>query len=170
MTHDIIISVYSCHKAGDKTKRGPERLDTYGAAAGVSMLSTRPEGAYTLGAMLPPGWIADGEATGSAYRKRVTIELPKGVEYGPYNVGTATLTGLHSTQHSATDGMGPTVYAYTREARLMDEGETRESAIDRAIKSGIMLSIPTASGGRESIAADVLSVSPMFGDSANEEV
>lgn len=52
----------------------------------------------------------------------------------------------------------------------MDEGETRESVIDRAIKSGIMLSIPTASGGRESIAADVLSVSPMFGDSANEEV
>lgn len=56
MTHDIIISVYSCHKAGDKSKRGPDSLDIYGAAAGVSMLSTRPEGAHTLGEMLPDGW------------------------------------------------------------------------------------------------------------------
>lgn len=167
MQHDIIISIYSCRKAGNKTKRGPESPDAYGGAAGVSMLSTRPEGAYTLGAMLPDGWIADGEATGSAYRKRVTIELPEGVEYGPYNVGTAVLTGLHSTRHSSTDGMRQTVYVYTKEARLMDDGETREDAIDRAIRSGIMLSIPTSSGDRKSVEAQVLSVSALFGDTTN---
>lgn len=167
MTHDIIVSIYACHKAGDKSKRGPDSLDTYGAAAGVSMLSTRPEGAYTLDQMLPDGWTVDGEVGGVeqlTYRKRVTITLPEGVEYGPYTIDASTLTGLHSTQHTSTDGMGATVYAYVREARLMDDGETREQAIDRAIKSGIMLAIPTSTGGRESVQADVVSVSGMFGD------
>lgn len=167
MTHDIIVSIYSCHKAGDKSKRGPESLDTYGAAAGVSMLSTSPEGAYTLGEMLPDGWTVDNEVGGIGqppHRKRVTITLPEGVEYGPYTIGTATLIGLHSTQHTSTDGMGATVYAYVREARLMEPGESREQAIDRAIKSGIMLAIPTSAGGRESIRADVVSVSDMSGD------
>lgn len=167
MTHDIIVSIYACHKAGDKSKRGPDSLDTYGAAAGVSMLSTRPEGAYTLAQMLPAGWTVDNEVGGigqAPHRKRVTITLPEGVEYGPYTIGTATLTGLHSTQHTSTDGMGATVYTYVKEARLMEPGEGREQAIDRAIKSGIMLAIPTSTGGRESIQADAVSVSDMFGD------
>ena len=98
------------------------------------------------------------------HRKRVTIILPEGLEYGLYTIGTATLTGLHSTQHTSIDGMGATVYAYVREARLMEPGEGREQAIDRAIKSGIMLSVPTSTGGRESIRADVVSVSGIFGD------
>lgn len=167
MTHDIIISIYSCHKAGNKSKAGPDSLDTYGAAAGVSMLSTRPEGAYALAQMLPDGWTVDNEVGGIGqppHRKRVTITLPEGVEYGPYTIGTATLTGLHSTQHTSTDGMWATVYVYVREVRLMEPGESREQAIDRAIKSGIMLAIPTSTGGRESIRADVASVSGIFGD------
>lgn len=49
----------------------------------------------------------------------------------------------------------------------MDDGETREAAIDRAIRSGIMLSIPTSSGGRKSVEAQVLSVSALFGDTTN---
>ena len=43
-THDIIVAIHQTRKMGDKTKFGPDRLDSFGAAAGVSNLSSRPEG------------------------------------------------------------------------------------------------------------------------------
>lgn len=162
--HDIIVSIYQARKPGDKTKFGPDRLDAFSAAAGVSRLSSRPEGP-TLSDMLPDGWGVDHETHG---RKLVKIALPDGVEAGPYKIGNVTVDGLHSTTYKARDGMGRTVYAYTREARLMDPGEDRGAAIDRAIKSGIILLVPGEDGTRHESEAIVVAVSDLYDSTAPE--
>ena len=160
-THDIIVAIHQARKAGDKTKYGPERLDTFGAAAGVSHLSSRPEGPSLHNFL--PGWGVDHETRG---RKLVKIALPDGVEAGPYKAANVTLDGLHSTAHSCQDGTGSAVYCYTREARLMDPGEDRGAAIDRAINSGVVLLVPGADGQRHEVEARVLAVSELYEDRA----
>lgn len=147
---------------GDKSKRGPESLDQFGAAAGVSHLSTRPEGP-TLHNFLPEGWGVDYETHG---RKAVKIALPDDVEAGPYKIANVTIDGLHSTAHSCRDGMGRAVYCYTREARLMAPDEDRSEAIDRAINSGVILLVPGADGQRHEVQAKVLAVSDLYDDRA----
>lgn len=168
-TYDIIVAIHQTRKPGDKTKFGPDRLDTFGAAAGVSTLSSRPEGP-TLHNFLD-GWGVDYEASGDGhtpYCKLVKIELPAGVEAGPYKIANVTIDGLHSTAHSCRDGMGRAVYCYTREARLMDPGEDRGAAIDRAIKSGVILLVPGADGQRHEVEARVLAVSDLYASRAPE--
>lgn len=160
--YDIIVAIHQTRKIGDKTKFGPDRLDTFGAAAGVSHLSSRPEGP-TLSDMLPDGWGVDYETHG---RKAVKIALPDGVEAGPYKIANVTVDGLHSTTHKASDGMGRAVYAYTREARLMDPDEDRSAAIDRAINSGIILLVPGPDGKRHEVQAQVVAVSDLYDDTA----
>lgn len=163
-THDIIIAIYQTRKMGDKTKFGPEQLDQFGAAAGVSHLSSRPEGP-TLADRLSDGWGVDYETHG---RKSVKIALPDGVEAGPYKIANVTLDGLHSTAHKASDGMGRAVYCYTREARLMEPDEDRSAAIDRAIKSGVLLLVPGPDGQRHEVQTQVLAVSDLYDDHAPE--
>ena len=168
-TYDIIVAIHQTRKSGDKTKRGPESLDQFGAAAGVSHLSSRPEGP-TLASRLN-GWGVDYEASGDGhtpYRKLAKIELPVGVEAGPYKIANVTLDGLHSTTHNCKDGMGSTVYCYTREARLMDPDEDRSAAIDRAIQSGVVLLVPGADGQRHEVEARVLAVSDLYASRAPE--
>lgn len=161
-TYDIIVAIHQARKMGDKTKFGPDCLDQFGAAAGVSGLSTRPEGP-TLADRLPDGWGVDYAVKD---RKAVKIELPDGVVPGEYKIGDVTLDGLHSTAHKASDGMGSTVYCYTREARLLDPGEDHSAAIDRAIHSGVILLVPGADGKRHEVEARVLAVSDLYGDRA----
>lgn len=161
-TYDIFVEIHQTRKMGDKTKFGPERLDQFGAAAGVSVLSTRPEGP-TLAGRLPDGWGVDYALKD---RKVVKIELPDGVEPGEYKIGNVTLYGLHSTVHKSRDGMGSTVYCYTREARLLDPSEDRGAAIDWAINSGVILLVPGADGKRHEVEARVLAVSDLYGDRA----
>ena len=168
-TYDIIVAIHQTRKSGDKTKRGPESLDTFGAAAGVSHLSSRPEGPSLHNFL--DGWGVDGEAAGEGHtpwRKLVKIELPADVEAGPYKIANVTVEGLHSTAHSCKDGMAGTVYCYTREARLMDPDEDRGAAIDRAIKSGVILLVPGADGQRHEVEARVLAVSDLYASRAPE--
>lgn len=167
-TYDIIVAIHQTRKMGDKTKFGPDRLDTFGAAAGVSHLSSRPEGP-TLASRLE-GWGVDYEAAGEGHtpwRKLVKIELPDDVQGGPYKIANVTVDGLHSTAHSCKD-MGRTVYCYTREARLMDPEEDRGAAIDQAIKSGVILLVPGADGQRHEVEARVLAVSDLYASRAPE--
>ena len=70
--YDIIVAIHQTRKTGDKTKHGPESLDQFGAAAGVSHLSSRPEGP-ALARRLPDGWGVDHETHD---RKLVKIVLP----------------------------------------------------------------------------------------------
>lgn len=168
-TYDVIVAIHQTIKMGDKTKIGPERLDTFGAAAGVSHLSSRPEGP-TLSSRLD-GCGVDHEIGGIGqppWRKIVKIELPDGVEAGPYEIANVTIDGLHSTVHNCKDGMGRTVYCYTREARLMEPDEDRGAAIDRAINSGVILLVPGADGQRHEVEARVLAVSDLYGERAPE--
>ena len=163
-TYDIIVAIHQTVKRGDKSKRGPESCNQYGAAAGVSFLSSRPEGP-TLRKFLPNGWDVEHETRG---RKLVKIELPDGVEAGPYKIANVTLDGLHSTEYCLRDGMGSTVYYYTREARLMGPEEDRSAAIDKAIKSGVVLLVPGADGQRHEVEAKVLAVSDYYEENAPE--
>lgn len=163
-TYDIIVAIHQTVKRGDKSKRGPESLDQYGEAVGVSFLSSRLEGP-TLSSFLPGDWGADRETRG---RKLVKIELPDGVEAGPYKIANVNLNGLHSTEYYLRDGMGSTVYCYTREARLMEPDEDRSAAIDRAIKSGVVLLVPGADGQRHEVEAKVLAVSDYYEENAPE--
>ena len=164
-TYDIIVAIHQTRKMGDKKKFGPDSLDQWGAAAGVSGLSSQ-SAALNLARQLPDGWGIENE--GSSYgermfRKLVKIELPDGVEAGSYRIANVNIDGLHSTKYSCRDGMGSTVYCYTREARLMEPGEDRSEAIDRAINSGIILSVPGPDGVRHEVEAKVLAVSGIFG-------
>lgn len=161
-TYDIIVAIHQTRKIGDKTKRGPESLDQFGVAAGVSHLSSRPEGP-TLSERLPDGWGVDHEVGG---RKLVKIALPDGVEPGEYKIANVTIDGLHSTDYTCRDGMGRTVYCYTRQARLLEPGEDCSAAIDQAINSGVVLLVPGADGKRHEIEARVLEVSDMYKDRA----
>lgn len=160
--YDIIVAIHQARKLGDKTKAGPDRLDTFGAAAGVSHLASRPEGP-TLSDRLPDGWGIDCETHG---RKLVKVALPDNVEAGPYKIANVTIDGLHSTVHTANDGMGPTVYCYTKEARLMDPDEDRGAAIDRAIYSGVILLVPGEDGKRHEVQVRVVAVSDLYEDVA----
>ena len=160
--YDIIVAIHQTRKTGDKTKHGPESLDQFGAAAGVSHLSSRPEGP-ALARRLPDGWGVDHETHD---RKLVKIVLPDGVEAGPYKIANVTIDGLHSAAHNCNDGMCRTVYCYTRETRLMAPDEDRSAAIDRAISSGVILSVPGADGQRHEVEARVLAVSDLYGDRA----
>lgn len=141
-TYDIIVAIHQTRKIGDKTKRGPESLDQFGAAAGVSHLSSRPEG------------------------PTLSERLPDGVEPGEYKIANVTIDGLHSTDYTCRDGMGRTVYCYTRQARLLEPGEDCSAAIDQAINSGVVLLVPGADGKRHEIEARVLEVSDMYKDRA----
>lgn len=157
-TYDIIVAIHQIRKIGDKTKQGPESFDQFGAAAGVSHLSSRPEGP-TLVNHLPDGWGVDYEVGG---RKLVKIALPDGVESGEYKIANVTIDGLHSTDYTCRDGMGRTVYCYTRQARLLDPDEDRSAAIDQAINSGVVLLVPGADGKRHEVEARVLAVSDLY--------
>lgn len=164
-TYDIIVAIHQTRKMGDKKKFGPDSLDQWGAAAGVSGLSSQ-SAALNLARRLPDGWGIENEGNSYGerlFRKLVKIELPGGVEAGIYRIANVNIDGLHSTKYSCRDGMGSTVYCYTREARLMEPGEDRSEAIDRAINSGIILSVPGPDGVRHEVEAKVLAVSGIFG-------
>lgn len=166
MLHDIVVTIYQAYTPGDLSKFGPERHKTYGGFAGVSLLSSRPEG-VTIADKVPDGWQIDHEIGGLGvppYRKRVKIKLPYGVHYGDYSVNAVTLTGLYA-DHQAADGMGRSVYVYCNDAPKANEGDYN-GAIDEAIASGIMLSIPSKDGDRREMQAEVVAVSDLYGDVA----
>lgn len=164
-TCDITISIHAVHRAGDPHSHGSDRFEEFGAAAGVSSVSSRQERKSVV-RMLDGGWGLQGEIGGlgaEPSRKVVRIALPDGVSYGYYNIANVEIHGLHG-EHSTRDGMGRTVYCYCRETRLMDPDESNETAIDRAIASGIMLSVPQADGSRAEIEATVIAVSDLYGE------
>ena len=160
---DIIVSVYQTYKPGDLSKFGPERMKTYGAFAGVSLLSTRPEGPTVIDRIKEHGWYIDHELGGIGqppWRKIVRIELPSGIHYGNYSLAGCSMYGLYS-DYSAKDGMGCCVYCYCRES-IPVTGDNSD-AIDQSIASGIMLSTPVQDGNRVEIEAKVLAVSDIYG-------
>lgn len=165
-TYDIIVAVHHAIKAPSRDTYGPESVGLYGTAAGVSLLSTRPEGPNLAG-LLPEGWgIYNELRSEEPWRKIVKIVLPEDVEGGDYLLANVTINGLHSTRYSAKDGMGSTVYVLTKEARLMDIKESNNDAIDRAIRSGIVLLVPGADGKRHETPVEVAAVSELYGGSA----
>lgn len=161
-TAEIIVSIHSVCKDGDPTKSGPEKFPEYASAAGVSLSSTRPEG-VTVDDQLLGNWRYDKELGGVGFppcRKRVEIQLPDGVSFGPYQIANCEITGLHG-EHAAKDGMGKAVYCYCKDAWII-QNETFEQAIDRAIASGIVLSIPDQDGKRNEVGANVIAISGIY--------
>ena len=65
--------------------------------------------------------------------------------------------------------MGCSVYVYCEDAPKVNEGDYN-GAIDTAIASGIMLSVPDKGSARREIQAEVVTVSDLYGDEgpANE--
>lgn len=160
MQHDILVCGYSVAKPGDPVSRGPGGQTTYAPAVGLSVLSTRPEGP-TLADYLPDGWVVSAEYEGpSPHRCKVTIELPDGVRNGQYNIGTASLDGLHHISHKSTDGMGQAVYVLLPGSGMVDQIDTQ--TVWGAVKDGVYLSVPTPDGGREVVQVPVVSVSNIF--------
>ena len=171
MKSDIIVTIYSARIRGEERKAGFGNADRHGAFAGVSMVSTRPEGNKTVADRIADGlpWCDFREIGGlgtSPHRKIVEIELPDGVSYGPFDFAKNHMYGLHA-EHCAADGMGPCVYAYCNISAPVVNGDF-EKAIDAAISSGILLSVPQEDGTRAEIPVKVLSVSPIYGDKAPE--
>ena len=100
-TYDIIVAVHHALKAPSRDTYGPESVGLYGTAAGVSLLSTRPEGP-NLANLLPEGWgIYNELRSEEPWRKIVKIVLPEDVEGGDYLIANVTINGLHSTRYSA---------------------------------------------------------------------
>ena len=163
---DIIVCIYQTYKPGDLSKYGPGRMKTYGAFAGVSLLSTRLEGPTVIDRIKECGWHIDHELGGIGqppWRKIVRIELPAGIHYGNYSLAGCSMYGLYS-DYSAKDGMGRCVYCYCRES-IPVTGDN-SAAIDQSIASGIMLSAPAQDGNRIEIEAKVLAVSDIYGYNA----
>lgn len=163
---DIIVSVYQAYKPGNLAKYGPGRMKTWGAFAGVSLLSTRPEGPSVIDRIKECGWRIDHELGGIGqppWRKIVKIELPSGIHYGNFSLAGCSMYGLYS-DYSAKDGMGRCVYCYCRES-IPVTGDNSD-AIDQSIASGIMLSAPVKDGNRIEIEAKVLAVSDIYGYNA----
>ena len=163
---DIIVSVHQAYKPGDLSKYGSQRMKTYGAFAGVSLLSTRPEGPTVIDRIKEHGWYIDHELGGIGqppWRKIVRIELPSGIHYGNYSLAGCSMYGLYA-DHSAKDGMGRCVYCYCR-VSVPVIGDN-SAAIDKSIASGIMLSAPVQDGSRIEIEAKVLAVSDIYGNNA----
>lgn len=141
MTAQIIVSVVSATRS--TTQHSPTETSYF------TVPKRNPYNAHNL----PAGWCYVGTApTGTPYRKAVTVELPEYIHDTPQ--------GLRS-DYSATDGNSNMVFAECSAVRVTDSIET---AIDAAIKT-LALSAPTASGKRESIHAQIVTVSPLF-DSA----
>lgn len=59
------------------------------------------------------------------------------------------------------------MYVYCNSAPKVNEGDYN-GAIDEAIASGIMLSIPDKGSARREIQAEVVAVSDLYGDTAPE--
>ena len=67
-TYDIIVAVHHAIKAPSRDTYGPESVGLYGTAAGVSLLSTRPEGPNLAG-LLPEGWGIEAKSHGGKSSK-----------------------------------------------------------------------------------------------------
>lgn len=160
MEHIITLAIHAAQRpAADATEHFHKK--DYDGFAGVSSTSSRPEGPTVGSQMHDLGWTIYEE---TSRRKAVKIDLPEGVEASPYTVGGVKLYGLHASAaagRAARDGMGCTVYVYTRPASTREAGGD-EAAFDKTIKSGVFLSVPQESGGRKEIPVKVLAVSPLY--------
>lgn len=164
-TANVIVTIYSAYKPGMPNNRGPAGLPHYCGVAGVSEISCRPE-FFGLQKSLS-GYSEEirlGNEVGGLgqppCRKLVVIELPNHVHFGTFHFANLTMHGLYS-DFSSEDGMGPCVGVWCREAVIF-EGSDYETAIDEAIKSGIVVYVPTKDGKREEISAKIVSVSDIY--------
>ena len=99
---------------------------------------------------LPDGWnYAGHEPQGIPHRKAVTISLPDFIHAGP--------GGIRS-DYTATDGNADLVFAFVPAIRVTG---SYDQAIDEALK-WLTITAPTASGKREEIPFEIVSVSPLF--------
>lgn len=92
------------------------------------------------------------------WRKKVKIELPVGVHEGLYKISGLERYGLYS-DYVAKDGMGPTVFVYTKKAAPEMGENNMWKAINEAINGGVFLSIPQEDGSRKEVQAKVIAVS-----------
>ena len=69
-TYDIIVAIHQTRKMGDKKKFGPDSLDQWGAAAGVSGLSSQ-SAALNLARRLPDGWGIENEGSSYEFNTRL---------------------------------------------------------------------------------------------------
>lgn len=163
MTHIITLSIHAAQRpAPHATEHNPVKV--YDGFAGVSSVSTRPEGTTVGSQMADSGWTVYEEAS---RRQLVKIELPEGVEASPYTVGGVKLYGLHTSAaagRAARDGMGAAVYAYVRTPASVGEAGSNEAAFTAAVNSGVVLSVPQEDGTRKEIPVPVMAVSPVFMD------
>lgn len=162
MECNIVVTIYRVVKRGNLSKFGPESFNQYAYVAGVSMM--RPEGPSVTKFMNEKGWQYDGEQ--SLGHCLVKISLPDNVHYGDYKIGNVDILGFYSDYY-IKDGMGPTAYIYSRVSPLV-EGTDYEGAIDKAIASGIMFSVPQKDGSRKEETAQVVKVSKIYNEKMEE--
>lgn len=155
--YDILVSVYGASRPGAT----PHRPGECASFAGVSSLSTLPEGPTVRHFLPEPGWTIGCEGS---RRKAVKIELPPRVHGGQYEFLHMHFLGLH-TDYCPRDRMGPFVYVWCN-VSAKQEGTDCEAAIDAAIASGITLSVPQIDGKRVEIPAKVVAVSDLYAATA----
>lgn len=99
---------------------------------------------------LPDGWSGAGhEPKGIPHRKAVTVSLPDFIHAVP--------GGIRS-DYKATDGNVDLVFAFVPAIRVTG---SYDKAIDEALQA-LTITAPTASGKREKIPFEIVSVSPLF--------
>lgn len=160
MTHLITLSIFAVSRPAPDASAHDPRRERDGFAA-VSSVSTPPEGTSAISQLAAYGWTVDDETD---RRQLVRIQLPAGVEVGPYLIGNVKRCGLHASAagRAARDGMGASVYVSAADPASVQAAGSEDAAFAAAVDSGIILSIPCADGTRRREFAQVEAVSPIF--------
>lgn len=155
MTAEIMFGIYRAVK--------PDGSIVHFAA--VSRISTRPDLTnvedYGLGELTDISECHGEQPT----HKLVKVDLPHCVHDGEYPIGNTTAIGLYS-DWSNNDGMGRAVSVRCGKAAIVNTDNGY--AIDEAIASGIILSVPAVDNKRHDIRVKVLAISDIYASTAPE--
>lgn len=147
-TADIIVSIFGISRVICEATKQRE----YSCIAGI-------DGIYRMDLdeqLVPGDWQLDGDdnATSLPNRKLVRIELPEECHEEPLYI---------CSRYSTDDGHQNHVLVYCKEAHICGKGESWEDAIDAAIRSGIILSVPGKDRKRHEQMAKIVAISPIYG-------
>lgn len=162
MTADIIVSIWTARREAQDGF-----TNEYAHFAAVAAIDNRPElyNPRNFLAAEDSGWqdFTEYSLCETLRRKTVRVELPGCVHHGQYKIANCTMTGFYG-DFDARNGLGSSAIVHCNRTVRACQNRELEAAIDKAISSGITLSVPSSTGGFEDFPAKVVAVSPIFSD------